>query len=67
MPLPSRSSSKATHDGSTPSDDHPVSASYPICAMCLKDPGCGLEIMSLSILPLGSAVFFFLTGGVVLR
>jgi len=33
----------------------------------LKDPGCGLEIMSLSILPLGSAVFFFLTGGVVLR
>ena len=37
-PLPSRSLSKATQDGSTPSDDHPVSASYPMWAMCLEEP-----------------------------
>jgi len=65
MPLPLRSSNKATHDGSTPSDDHPVSASYPTWAMCLKEPNCGLEIIDLSILPLLSALFIFLTRVVV--
>ena len=66
-PLPSRSSNKATNDGSTPSDNHPVSASYPAWAMCLKEPNCGLEIIDLSILSLLSALFIFLTRVVVVH
>ena len=56
-PLPSRSLSKATQDGSTPSDYQPRTP----CGQCAwRNRIWGLEIMDLSILPLLSVLFFFL-------
>jgi hypothetical protein len=47
----SRLPRNAVQEGSTPLDVNPDSASYPMCATCLKDPACGPDIMDLSILP----------------
>lgn len=60
-PWPSRLPKNASHDGSTFVEVNPVSASYPMCATCLKEPAAGPEIIALSILPplLDFTAFFF--------
>jgi hypothetical protein len=51
---------RTDHDGSTPLDVKPFSASYPMCATCWNEPAVGPEIMDLSILPdFDTALFFF--------
>ena len=42
---------RASHEGSTPVEVNPFSASYPMCATCMKEPWVGPEIMDLSIFP----------------
>lgn len=41
----------ACHEGSTFVDVNPLSASYPMCATCIKEPAVGPEIIDLSIFP----------------
>jgi hypothetical protein len=59
MPELSSEPKNAVHDGSTPLDVKPSSASYPMCATWTNDPEVGADIKDLSILPLFDAFFFF--------
>lgn len=58
-PLLSKSPRNVFHEGSTPEEEKPFSASYPMWATCLNDPCVGPEIIDLSILPPLVTFFFF--------